>query len=452
DVLQNVSIRAQIRRSPLCADALRAAGVAVICLCAHAPCADASPADAFGLDAFSAARGMAVTASADPVSAAATNPARLIDTRGIELAAGVLVADDGLRVNDSDAGLDTYLGYRLGIAAALPLGRFDDRLFAGVSLHLPHQGLYDVENTAVDTPVLIRTGSHARRMAVDAAVAVRVWERISVAAGLYLMPDVMADVNIDFTEDRAQSYSSVKVDYRLAPTVGVYAQLTEGVSLGLAWRGAAQLRLDVPASIRVSESVGNIRARLRGYAYSEPHDIRLGARYDFSHLVSDDRLRFQAELDVAYRHYTSPIATHAEVSLYDASGEEMDAALQTYQAFDDAWEIRAALVWNPMDGFSVSAAYAFEKTPIPAQSGVFNVLDGDRHIAAFGGTFWFSSAHAPDMGVATAAQFGIYTPRTMEKFVYAPGNAGFPNISIRGFDAAFHLAYMIRFAKDRHGR
>ncbi|MBQ9243649.1 MAG: hypothetical protein IJ165_10600 [Proteobacteria bacterium] len=415
-------------------------------------CAQASPGDAFGVDAFSVARGMAVTAGAEPVSAAATNPARLIDAKGIEAAAGLVVADDRLRINGSDAGLETYLGWRLGIAAALPLGKYDDRLFAGVSLHLPNRGLFDVENTAVDAPVLIRTGSNARRMSVDVALAGRVWDRISVAAGLYLMPDVIADVSIDFTENRSQSRSSVHVDYKLSPIVGVYAEPVAGLGLGLVWRGAAQLSLDVPAMIRVSESVGNIRAKLRGYAYSEPHDIRLGIRYDFSHLVTADLCRFQVELDAAYRHYTSPIATHAEVSLYDDAGNEMDASVRTYQSFEDSWEIRTALIWNPMDGFSVSAGYAFEKTPIPAQRGVFNVLDGDRHVVSFGGTFWFSPTNAPDMGVATSAQFGIYMPRTMEKYVYAPDNAGFPRISFGGFDVAWHIAYMIRFADDRHGR
>lgn len=395
---------------------------------------------------------MAVTAGAAPVSAAGSNPARLIDTKGIEVSAGLVVADDRLRINGEDAGLETYEGWRVGIAAALPIGKHLDRLFAGVSLHLPNDGLFDVENTAVDTPVVIRTGSQARRLSLDAAVAARVWERISVAAGLSLMPDVIADVNIDFTEDRAKSHSSVRVDYKLAPIVGIYAEPIEGLHLGVTWRGAAQLSLDVPAAIRVSESVGNIRARLKGYAYSEPHDIRLGIRYDFSRFVMDDLCRFEVELDAAYRHYTSPIATHAEVSLYDEEGNEMGATVRTPQAFKDAWEIRTVLIWRPMDGIDVSAAYAFEKTPIPAQSGVFNVLDGDRHVVAFGGSFWFSPEYAPEMGFSVAAQFGIYMPRTMEKDIFAPENAGFPNISFRGFDMAFHIAYMIRFDRARHGR
>ena len=112
DVRGNVSPCAQIRRSPLCAFALCAIGVAV-CALSCSP-AFATPGNAFGLDAASTARGMAVTAGAAPLSAAGSNPARLIDTKGIEIAAGLVVADDQLRINGEDAGEYECWYYRDG--------------------------------------------------------------------------------------------------------------------------------------------------------------------------------------------------------------------------------------------------------------------------------------------------------------------------------------------------
>ena len=100
--------------------------------------ANASPVTAFGLDAESTSQAMAVTASAKPLSAAATNPARLIDAIGCEASLGIVVSDDQLTINRSDANLDTYVGWQAGLASAIPLGQFRDRIYAGITLHLPY--------------------------------------------------------------------------------------------------------------------------------------------------------------------------------------------------------------------------------------------------------------------------------------------------------------------------
>ncbi len=409
--------------------------------------AEAAPRDAFGLDAQSSSRAMAVTASAEPVAAASTNPARLVDAAAIETSIGIVVADDQLKVNRSDADLDTYVGYEIGIAAVLPLGSIRDRLFIGANVHLPHGRLYDVQNSAVAEPVILSTGADARRLTLDAALAVRIWERICVGAGVHLIPDVTANVNIDFSGNSDLSSSHVSVNYRLLPVIGLYAEPVEGLHVGFSYHAAGRLSLDVPAKTYLSESIGNINARLKGYAYSEPHLFSFGARYDFSGLVEDHLAHFAADLDFEYRYYNRIIAASAEVTLVDDEGGVLNSSPVASLKFDDAWSLRAAVSWMPVDEVAVSFGYAFEKTAIPAQRKQFNVLDSDRNQIAFGVTGWLPEYMLGTfgLGLSTGMQFDFYAPREMEKYEYLPGNAGFPAIRFEGFAFAWHGAILMRF-------
>ena len=408
--------------------------------------AQAGPSDSFGVDADSASRAMAVTADVQPVSAASVNPARLIDAKGIEAAFDIAVGDSRLTVQHEDSGQDVYVGYGIGIAAQLPLGEYRDRLYAGITAHIPHDGLYDVRNTVASEPVILHTGSDARRFSLDAAVAVRVWRRIAVGAGIHIMPAVKAHVNIGLENSSERSDSHVQVDVRAAPVLGVFAEPVPGLTLGFSWRGAVRLDLDVPAEIDLGDSLGTTHVELTGAAFTEPHLLRLGVRYDFSALTDCRLAHFAAEIDAEYRHYVDPVATSADVRFAMMNGDAVGDSVP-WQDFDDAWALRAALSWMPADWLTVSAGYAFEKSPIPAQRSVFNVLDADRNQVAFGATAWLPDEWLGgfDAGFSTAARFDLYAPRDMEKFDFLPGNPGFPAISLRGFAFAWHAAILVRF-------
>ena len=424
-----------------------AVGIAVFSALLGIEQANAAPRDAFGLDAQTGAQAMAVTASAPAVSAAASNPGRLIEARGIELSAGVVVADDQLKVSGQNADLSTYVGYQLGLAAALPLGPYRDRLFVGINAHVPHDGLFQVQNSAVHAPVILGTGADARRLTLDAALAVRIWERISIAAGVHLIPDVVAQVNIDFSGSNDASSSNVTVDYKFAPTLGIYANPIEGLHLGFAYHGATRLTLDVPAQIFINDAIGEINVRLRGYAYAEPHAFNLGIRYDFSHLTLNPLARLAIDADFEWRHYVHPIATSASVELYDDFGEILNETAQNYASFDESWAIRTALTWMPLDEISASIGYGFKKTPVPAQRNAFNVLDADKHTLGFGTTLWCPESWMGSfgLGLSTSAQLDFLIPREMEKYTFLAGNPGFPAIRFEGMTFAWHAAILLRF-------
>ena len=411
--------------------------------------AGASPAASFGLDAMSTGRAMAVTASADPLSAASTNPARLMDVGpgAIEVGAGVVVSSDELKVNRADAGLDTYIGMQFGVAASLPLGKFRDRLFVGADVHLPKDHLYTLYNSGASDPVVLSNGPDARRLSLDLALAVRIWERIAVGVGVYVLPDVGASVNVDFSDQNEHSYTDIKVDYRLAPTVGIYAEPIGGLHLGFAYRAAQKLSLSVPANIYISDAIGTIHTRVDGNAYAEPHRISFGISYDFSSLTEQHLLHFAANLDAEYDHYTDPIQTSARVWLYDEAGAVLEKPLESGTDYQDAFSIHTSIDWMPLDELRISVGYGFTKSAVPAQRYLFNVLDADKNQVAFGATGYLPAQWLGGLGLglSLAAKLDFYTTRDMEKFDFLPQNPGFPSIRFEGRAFTFHAALLFRF-------
>ena len=409
----------------------------------------ASPRDAFGLDAPNVARAMAVTAAAPPVSAASVNPALLINMSpdSIEMMANLVVSDDSLKINRADAGLDTYVGYQLELAAALPLGEWRDRLFVGATAHLPHAGLYQTHTPTIEEPIVYRDGTDARHFSVDAGLAVRIWHRIALGAGFHLTPTTEGNAHISFANHKESSSTNIKVKSRFAPIVGIYAEPIDHLHLGVVYRAATRFSMDIIADIFINDAIGYIHTQLKSYAFIEPHSLSFGARYDFSELAPDPLARFAVNLDVEWMHYDSPIATTSQVWLYDDGGEIINDPDEQYDSFEEAFSVRTALDWMPLDELTVSVGYGFWKTPIPVQRRSFNVLDASFHEIAFGASYWLppNTLNSFDLGFSMAMKADVFQKREMEKYEYLPDNPGFPHITFEGNAYTCHFGVMMRF-------
>ena len=413
----------------------------------HASEAVGSPLASFGSDPESVARAMAATSSVNPTSAATVNPARLIDAKGIDISLGIVVADDAIQIQRKDAGLSTYVAYQLGAAVALPIGDWRDRLFLGIDMHLPHDSLYTVDNSTQNDIVILHLGNDARRFTFDAALGVRIWERMSVGVGVYIIPDVVADVVIDFTSRAQNSKSHVEVGYKFAPVAGFYGQFGDYIHLGVAYRSATRLKLDVPARVFVSDSIGQIHTRLEGYAFSEPHEVSIGVSADLAPLATTSLARFALHATAQIQYYPYPLIHSARVVLYDEQGETVSESTHANTKPNLAYALRAAIDWRPLDEITVSLGYAFEKTHVPAPRSIFNIIDGDRNQIAFGATFWLPDSWLKsfNLGFSTAAKFDFYDIRDVEKYEFLFGNPGFPALRFEGYAFAWHAALRLQF-------
>jgi len=410
----------------------------------------ASPLDVFGLDATSTARAMAVTADGEATGAAATNPARLIASRGFETSLGVVVSADALKIDGQDAGLSTYVGYQLGVSFAVPIASMTDRLFFGATAHFPHGNLFTFDNPAHEVPRVLFEGSHSRRMALSAALGVRIWEDIGLGVGFSLLPDVSGRVSIDFTERAALNATQVHVSYNFAPTVGLYARVTEGLRLGLSYRAAHRSSLKVPVDVVVGEGIGVIRTSVSGYAFGEPHEVSFGAALDFSSLPSlsaCNLCRFSARLEAQWRRYDARAASASRVTLYDEAGNILETGVVLDYDLSDSWRVASSLDWQPIEGLTGSVGYGYQTSPVGPQRGVLNVLDSGHHDMTFGLSYWLGAEilAVPRLGVATGARVRFYETRMMKKYEVLPNRPGFPAIVFGGESFAWHFSLMLRF-------
>ena len=410
--------------------------------------AKSGPLDAFGVSASAAARAGSGAADASPADAALLNPARIASTQTVELSAGIVVSEDGFKINGKDASLDRYVGFNLGVAARVPLGSLNDRLFVGLVAHFPTEGLYDVSNALPDEPRILFRDANDRHFELASAAAVRLWRTLAVGTGFTLMHDVQGNVSIDFRADNNAHTTDVRVNYNFAPVLGITASPIEGLEVGFVWRGSHRTSLNIPVDVIVSEQIGAIHTSVKGVAFGEPDRFSLGASYDFSSLTDNALSRFKGRIEFGYDHYRDDVASISSVTLFDDAGGVLDTSDERPFKFDDAWYIAASLDWMPFDALTVTAGYAWHTTPVPAQRGILNILDASHHTVSFGLAGWLPEtwlSSPRQIGFSTAATFNIFQKREMEKHEILVGHYGYPGITFEGFDCSWHFTLHLNF-------
>ncbi len=416
-------------------------------LCVGGPEAKAGIADIYGSSAIMAARGGG-SADALPADAALLNPARLAAVQNIDFLAGITVAKPNLRIQERDAGIGTYVGYTIGMGARLPLGSLDDRLFLGIHVHLPHDGLYDLQASLPDAPRPLFHDAHTRHFDFAFGAAVRIWRSLAIGAGFTLLPDVEGTVSIDFRNNSDAHSTDVRVNYNFAPTLGISYNPWQGLWLGFSWRGAHRTSLHIPVDVVVSDQIGAVYTSVSGVAFGEPDRFLFGVAYDFAHLSETPLTRFTARAEFGYEHYRQDVASTSSVTLYDDRGNVLDVSEAQPLDFHDSWHIATSLDWKPLDELTVTAGYAWQTTPVPAQRSVLNILDASRHTVSIGVTGWLPRrwlSSPREVGFSTAALFSVYQRREMEKYEMLNGNYGYPGISFDGSFWSWHFSLHLHF-------
>lgn len=410
--------------------------------------AQAGIAETYGASSMIVGRAGAGAADAPSPDAALLNPALLSLAERIDFAFGINVAKDALRINDKDADPGTYIGYNIGVAARVPLGSFDDRLFVGLKLHLPQEGLYDLQTALPDQPRILFHDAHVRHFDLAFGLSLRLWRSLAIGAGFTLLPDVDGTVSIDFRNGSDAHATDVSVGYNFAPALGLYASPLPGLHLGFSWRGAHRTSLNIPVDVVVSDQIGAIHTAVTGVAFGEPDRFLFGLSYDFSALAANPLTRFTARAEFGYEHYREDVASVSSVTLYDDDGKVLDVSETRAFQFEDSWHIAASLDWRPLDILTLTAGYAWQTTPVPAQRDVLNILDASRHTLSFGLTGWLPRAWLSvprQIGLSTSAMFSFYQRREMEKYALLHGNYGYPGITFDGISFSWHCALLLSF-------
>lgn len=427
----------------------RARFVLVIVLLALGRGAWANPMDTYGYTARGLALGGAMSAVASTFDATWYNPAglaRLLQPQvgvGLSVRRTFLTARQGtVDAATGDLGRGTVDRGRtrgsldVGLAAPLPLGPGLDRvLFVGVSALLPGTTLYAVRERPVEEPVFPFLEERNDRLVLNLAVAAR-WRFVMLGAGLTFLPAVAGRVDVDFTDGARTNRTSVDVNTSLAPVVGLVVQPVERLSIGLTWRGEDRLDLTMPVSVVISDKITPVDLSVTAVDYANPHQLVLGLAWQGAGWL--------AAADVTYALYHRFRASFPDVVLFSSDGEGA-ASLSPSGGFHDTWAVRAGGEVRVARGLDVRAGASWVQSPVPAQTGVTNLLDGDRFGGSAGLGLDLAALGGPPLCVDASVAGGVLVGNRDAKTTLDAANPGYPWIEGQGGYVQGTLSSTVRF-------
>lgn len=370
------------------------------------PCAEASVADALGLGSRAVSLGGAQTALADDFSATFYNPGGLAAAAGSNVTVGCVWAKPWLHWREKDGpeeradllatgasylGLTTHLSHltgfpqldpwTLGLCIYVPLERV---LFTDIPPESSEKRfLFYLDNTQV--------------LALLAGIGWKIAPWLSVGMSGHFLADLRAPneavAEIDLStvlpylaglgdlQNRVRPRIMRDAELKVAPIAGIRVRPTEWLLLGLTYRGRLY-----------GETVGTQDILLRFTDFSNP---------------SSSSLQTAILADIHYVHYWKPnqislgaaflpgrLSVSLDLTWADWSDFVDSMWYRPSPPFRDTWTPRIGIEYRFGNGLAVRGGYAFQKSPVPEQTGSSNYMDCDRHILSCGAGYTFSRVPA----------------------------------------------------------
>jgi long-chain fatty acid transport protein len=408
----------------------------VVLACAST--AAANPMDTFGFTSRAISMGGAATAGSVSYEAAYYNPAALSKMDKGESGIGFLVWQPFLTAHqhatDTKTGTirgadvsrgDTGVLIDTSFASPIPIGKYKHLLFLGTDVEFPGLALYKVRALPLTEPNFPFLEDRNNRLVLNVAVALRPIPQFAIGAGFSLLPNVDGSVKVDFTNAGQANATSVDVGMHLSPNVGLMAVPIPGLTLGLAWRGENRTHLDIPVQANLATGVAPLYLDVLAYDYWTPHQLSFGIAWA-TH-------RYTVSGDLTWSFYRGFNQSAPTVHVLDASGNVVQGAEVPGANFHDSAAIRVGAEYRVIEPLLLRAGFAWIQSPVPAQTGVTNLLDGDRWTASLGLGFDGAGAGVPFLKIDVHVAAAFLTPNTDPKMSLLAGNPGYPNIGESGW-------------------
>ena len=160
-----------------------------------------------------------------------------------------------------------------------------------------------------------------------------------------------------------------------------------------------------------------------------PHTVSFG-------VAVTPLVALQLTADVTYSAYRSFRYASPEVRVYGSDGGTVQEHPVASTDFMDTVAPRVGVEWWALPWLAVRGGYGFIPSPIAAQRGATNLLDGDRHTVSLGVGFRVPGAllweGSGDLHVDLHGQGAVLHRREFEKHMLLPDNPGYPNVSFSG--------------------
>ncbi len=363
----------------------------VLVLCAAR--AGADPFDTFGFGARAAAMAGAATATARGAAGAHGNPAGIVLGEFAEVTLGWGYGRMALSLNGRPADTLDVHGLDLGVALPFKLGGVPCAF--GVALYLPDQFVARLQLIPATEPHFILLDNDVHRLVAEPAISIRPVPWLALGAGVSLFTDVAGngiqfDVGVSQNGPVGDGALDVNLPSRIAPYAGVMVLPTDFLRFGATYRSSLDLslRLGIVANVDVADVVtGDAIIDIRAINFYTPRRVAFGAAVD----VLPD-LTVTAEL--AWVNWSRFHGGAPDVRILIALGitPPLMQTLFPADAFKDTLVPRFGAEWRAgltdLD-LVLRSGYAFEASPVPAQSGLTSFADNDRHIFALGGGIKF---------------------------------------------------------------
>jgi long-chain fatty acid transport protein len=368
--------------------------------------ARANPIDSFGLGSRAAGMAGAASAVVTDFSANYYNPAGLARGRELRISVGYLWAEPSLELNGRDNDVDPAHGVVFGASA--PGRAFCVPFAFGIGLYLPDDRVSRVRSLTQRTPRWELYDNRTQRLYLAANVAVEPLPGLSVGGGLAFMSSTSGTLGIrGFVTypDPALSELRHRVDADLKavryPQAGLRWAPVDWLELAVVYRGEFQLDLRLDAILEGdivafdAFTIRNATVLLESASVNAflPQQVVFGAavrpRHDL--LVSADLTwvdwsAYASPVSRVRYGFDIPIPPELQGSVHIPAAPPGTDPLPP--SFRDRLVPRIGAEWRHAFTGSfelrVRAGWAFEASPVPAQTGETNFVDADRHVLTAG--------------------------------------------------------------------
>jgi hypothetical protein len=370
--------------------------VAWAVLTVSAPAA-ASVGDVLGFGSRASGLAGAATALADGFEATYYNPARVGGAARLSL--GVLAGASLLDVNGARAPFEDPVGLVIGASSAVPLGgALRDRIHVGIGLFLLPDKIVREIGRATSQAFFPLFDNRTQRVVILPALAVRLHERVWIGAAANVLASLGG--RIDVAEGPMRT-----LDARVTEDLLTSFAFNAGLSLKLhaRWTLALTLRdeFSLPFFTNATTSfAGNqLEIDLRGRTLFEPLTWTLGNAIE---LTPSTRV----SLDLGFKRWSSYpgpfVAVRGSLPVGIGDVANIPIAPQVPRVrFGDVFSARLGGEGRAYSrgawGVDLRGGYAFETSPVPAQtSGATFLADGAKHTFAFGASLSLAQTFSID--------------------------------------------------------
>ena len=381
---------------------MRRALAALAFVLAAAP-ARANPLDTFGFGSRGTAMGDAQVADSADFSANYYNPAGLARARGFEIAVGYFRATHELETNGKNNAVDPVAGLVGGLV--LPGRLFHVPIAFGLGLHVPDDRLSRVRDLPQTQPRWELYDNRNQRLYLAANLAFEPWPWLDIGGGLSFMASTEGTLDISGEANLFNLYQSQlrhQVDASLGairyPQVGARVALGKRAALGVIYRGAFALHLDLSANLY--GSLSNLTTALYTLQTDSvdaylPQQVVFGGSFQPRRPPQGRRRLHVGQLERVHHARREPRrrAEHPAARGWMArrahaahgAGEDPGRAARHERSHRAPRRRRVARVRSRQRRrLRARSATRSRSRPIGPQTGITNYVDRDRHTIALG--------------------------------------------------------------------